>query len=108
MKTITKADVLEYIAQQDLDGLEGVIEIIQVRKKHLAQRAKNSFRVGDTVKVSGLRKTGAWAGTFEGTIVKKNPKRCKVQIVHPVVHRGNVRRSTTWNLPYNMIERVDG
>lgn len=103
MKTITEADVLEYIAQQDLDGLAGVIEIIQVRKKHLAQRAKNSFRVGDTVKVSGLRKTGPWKGTFEGTILKKNPKRCKV-----LIGSAGFRKATTWNLPYNMIERVDG
>lgn len=93
--------ILESIAEMDRDELNQVVEMIKIRRRHLAEKEKVNFSVGDKVSVSGLRKRGMWKGTFTGEITKKNRKNAKVKIYHP-----NHTIPTIWNLPYSMLERV--
>ena len=103
MNNQVSSTILEAIAEMDSDQLNQVAEMIQIRRRHIAEKNRVNFKVGDHVRVTRpLRKRGPWSrGVFEGNLVKKNPKRAKVEISNP-----NGYGVTTWTLPYNMIERI--
>lgn len=98
---LNESDVLEYIAEQDAAGLNRIAEMIQIRRRHIAEKQKVNFRVGDSVSFVG-RKTGLWKGTQRGIISKKNRKNAKVQVPHPTYGY-----DVTWNVPYTQLQKSD-
>lgn len=93
--------ILESIATMSRDELNQVIEMVKIRRRHLAEKEKVNFRVDQKVSVSGLRKRGQWTGTHEGVITKKNRKNAKVRIPNP-----SGFGYTVWSLPYSMLQEV--
>jgi hypothetical protein len=100
---VVKSDILEAIAEMNSADLTQVVEMVQIRRRHLAEKVKVNFRVGDTVRVTRpLRKRGPWSrGVHSGELIKKNPKKAQVKIPNP-----NGYGNTIWHLPYTMIENV--
>lgn len=100
--TISRSDILESIAEMDMNDLREVIDIVNTRKRHLAERAARNFSVGDKVRTSKLRKTNEWAGVHEGVITKVNRKTANVTFPHPI-HGYDAK----WKVYMTSLEKIE-
>jgi hypothetical protein len=94
---MTVSEVEQFLFDADTETLNRVSEVIAIRRGHLRDRMKRDFQVGDTVSFPG-RKRGEWRGTLTGTLVKKNPKKAKVEVPHP-----KFGYNVSWTVPYTML-----
>lgn len=90
------SDVLEAIGGMDSDELDEVVQMIKVRRNHIAKRLRKEFEVGQVVEFTGRRNI-----RWRGKITKVNRKRVKV-----LASSLNTRlpNTVTWNVPFEMLE----
>ena len=93
---MVKSDILEYVATADTDTLNDLIDLIKIRKEHLAMRVRSGLCVGQTVTFVARR------DNWRGTIQKINRK--KVKVLARNVSRGDNSPTVTWNVPISMLE----
>ena len=69
---VTKATTLIY--QMNHDQINEIVEVIKLKRTHLAKQVARSVNVGDIVSFEGRQ------GPLQGTVLKVNPKTLVVDV----------------------------